>query len=102
MRRRGRSYSQDLRGRVLVAVDARMAPRQAAPLFRVSVSYIYNARHREDGDDPRKRPFAGPAAVLAYLSRYNHHVAIANSRLIALNDGGVSFRWKDTAPAAAV
>jgi hypothetical protein len=42
-----------------------------------------------------KRPFGGPEAVLAYLSRYTHRVAIANSRLIALDDGGVTFRWKD-------
>ena len=42
-----------------------------------------------------KRPFAGPAAVLAYLSRYTHRVAISNSRLIALDEHGVSFRWKD-------
>jgi len=42
-----------------------------------------------------KRPFAGPEAVLAYLSRYTHRVAISNSRLIALDERGVSFRWKD-------
>ena len=42
-----------------------------------------------------KRPFAGPAAVLAYLSRYTHRVAIANSRLVALDDDGVTFTWKD-------
>jgi len=42
-----------------------------------------------------KRPFAGPAAVLAYLSRYTHRVAIANSRLIALDERGVTFQWKD-------
>ena len=42
-----------------------------------------------------KRPFGGPQAVLAYLSRYTHRVAIANSRLIALDDNGVTFRWKD-------
>jgi hypothetical protein len=42
-----------------------------------------------------KRPFAGPAAVLAYLSRYTHRVAIANSRLIALDQRGVTFKWKD-------
>jgi len=42
-----------------------------------------------------KRPFAGPKAVLAYLSRYTHRVAIANSRLVALNERGVTFRWKD-------
>ena len=42
-----------------------------------------------------KRPFAGPQAVLAYLSRYTHRVAIANSRLLALDERGVTFRWKD-------
>ena len=42
-----------------------------------------------------KRPFAGPEAVLVYLSRYTHRVAIANSRLVALDERGVTFRWKD-------
>ncbi len=42
-----------------------------------------------------KPPFAGPQAVLAYLSRYTHRVAIANSRLIRFDDRGVTFRWKD-------
>jgi hypothetical protein len=42
-----------------------------------------------------KRPFAGPEAVLAYLSRYTHRVAISNSRLITLDDDGVTFKWKD-------
>ena len=42
-----------------------------------------------------KRPFAGPKAVLAYLSRYTHRVAISNSRLIRLDDKGVTFQWKD-------
>jgi hypothetical protein len=42
-----------------------------------------------------KPPFAGPEAVLAYLSRYTHRVAIANSRLISLDQAGVTFRYKD-------
>jgi len=42
-----------------------------------------------------KRPFAGPKQVLAYLSRYTHRVAISNRRLIAFDDRGVTFRWKD-------
>lgn len=42
-----------------------------------------------------KRPFAGPQAVLAYLSRYTHRVAISNSRLLAMDERGVIFRWKD-------
>jgi hypothetical protein len=42
-----------------------------------------------------KRPFGGPEAVLAYLSRYTHRVAISNSRLIAFDSNGVTFKWKD-------
>ena len=42
-----------------------------------------------------KEPFGGPQAVLAYLSRYTHRVAISNRRLIAANEGGVTFKWKD-------
>jgi hypothetical protein len=42
-----------------------------------------------------KRPFAGSRAVLAYLSRYTHRVAISNSRLLALDEAGVTFKWKD-------
>jgi len=42
-----------------------------------------------------KRPFGGPEAVLAYLSRYTHRVAIANSRLLAFDGGAVTFKWKD-------
>ena len=42
-----------------------------------------------------KPPFGGPEQVLAYLGRYTHRVAIANSRLISLSDGKVRFTWKD-------
>jgi Putative transposase len=42
-----------------------------------------------------KKPFAGPKQVLAYLARYTHRVAISNSRLLALDEAHVSFRWKD-------
>ncbi len=42
-----------------------------------------------------KRPFGGPEQVLAYLGRYTHRVAIANSRLLACEHGRVRFRWKD-------
>jgi hypothetical protein len=42
-----------------------------------------------------KRPLAGPKAVLAYLSRYTHRVAISNRRLIALNERSVTFKVKD-------
>src|SRR5271165_3431260 len=42
-----------------------------------------------------KPPFARPEAVLAYLARYTHRVAISNSRLVALGGSEVSFRWRD-------
>ena len=44
-----------------------------------------------------KPPFGGPERVLKYLSRYTHRVAIANHRLISIDDGVVRFRWKDYA-----
>jgi hypothetical protein len=43
-----------------------------------------------------KAPFAGPKQVRRYLSRYTHRVAISNRRLVAADDAGVAFRWKDT------
>jgi hypothetical protein len=48
-----------------------------------------------------KRPFAGPEQVLAYLSRYTNRVAISNRRLVACDDGRVTFAWKDYAHGAA-
>jgi hypothetical protein len=42
-----------------------------------------------------KPPFGGPGAVLAYLSRYTHRIAISNRRLIAFDERGVTFRFKD-------
>ncbi len=42
-----------------------------------------------------KRPFGGPEEVLRYLARYTHRVAISNRRLVALDNNGVTFKWKD-------
>jgi Putative transposase len=42
-----------------------------------------------------KRPFGGPEEVLRYLARYTHRVAISNRRLVACDDKGVTFKWKD-------
>jgi len=42
-----------------------------------------------------KRPFGGPKQVLRYLARYTHRVAISNRRLIACDNNGVTFKWKD-------
>jgi hypothetical protein len=44
-----------------------------------------------------KRPFGGPQQTLKYLARYTHRVAISNHRLVSMEDGRVTFRWKDYA-----
>ena len=45
--------------------------------------------------EPSRRRCIGPQAVLAYLARYTHRVAISNSRLLTLDQAGVTFKWKD-------
>jgi hypothetical protein len=72
-----------LQGALATLADGAAFARWAAPL-RKAEWVVY-----------AKRPFAGPQAVLAYLSRYTHRVAISNSRLIGMADGQVTFRWKD-------
>jgi hypothetical protein len=56
-----------------------------------------DALYRQNWVVYAKRPFGGAQQVFRYLGRYSHRVAIANSRLLALEDGQVSFRWKDYA-----
>ncbi|KQP22126.1 IS91 family transposase [Pseudorhodoferax sp. Leaf267] len=70
-------------GEQATLADAPAFKRWLAPLRRVE--WVVYA----------KRPFAGPQSVLAYLSRYTHRVAISNSRLLAMDERGVTFRWKD-------
>jgi len=53
--------------------------------------------HRQDWVVYLKRPFGGPAYVVQYLGRYTHRVAISNHRLVSLQDGQVTFRWRDSA-----
>jgi transposase len=101
--RSGQAYSQDLRERILAAVDAGMSVREAATLFRVSISYIYKAliRRRSTGETAarcqhghvgqkladyheaiRQRVSAQPDATLDELRAWmlaSHGVAMANS-----------------------
>jgi hypothetical protein len=60
------------------------------------------AAHRVDWIVYSKKPFGGPAQVLAYLGRYTHRVAIANSRIQACDDDHVAFAWKDYRDSGAV
>lgn len=53
--------------------------------------------HRHDWIVDARKPFGGPQHVLHYLARYTHRVAISNHRLLSLEDGKVTFRWKDYA-----
>jgi hypothetical protein len=56
-----------------------------------------DALYRQDWIVYAKPPFGGATQVFRYLGRYSHRVAISNSRLLALENGLVSFRWKDYA-----
>ena len=69
--------------RLVALADKKLFKRFLAPLRRIDwVVYC-------------KPPFAGPKQVLQYLSRYTHRVAISNRRLVAADDGGIAFRYKD-------
>ena len=79
--RQGQSYSEDLRGRVLAAIDGGMSTRSVAAVFRVSVSYIYKAliRRRRTGEvsastrrghRPRKLTPAQEAALAAHIAAH--------------------------------
>ena len=58
------------------------------------VRYLAPLRHTE-WVVYAKKPFGGPEQALRYMARYTHRVAIANSRLVAIDHEGVSFKWKD-------
>jgi hypothetical protein len=56
---------------------------------------LMNKLYQQDWVVYAKKPFGRPEQVLSYLGRYTHRVAIANHRLVKLEDGTVYFRWKD-------
>jgi transposase len=122
----GQSYSEDLRGRVLAAVDGGMAARAAAKLFRVSASYIYKAliRRRRTGEvsassrrghRPRKLTPAQEAALAAHITAHpdltlaalqtwlvsEHEVRLSNGAMwSAVARLGLSFKKRRSAPAS--
>ena len=69
--------------------------RRTRRLRKPFAAYLAPLRKIRTGSSTAKRPFAGPEAVLAYLSRYTHRVAISNRRLIAADETGVTFKCKD-------
>ena len=97
--RQGQSYSEDLRARVLAAVDGGMAARAAAKLFRVSVSYIYKAliRRRRTGEAnasgrrghrPRKLSPAQEAALAEHIAAHSD-ITLAALQIWLLEEHGV-------------
>jgi transposase len=122
--RQGQSYSQDLRARVLAALDSGMAARSAAPIFRVSVSYIYKAliRRRRTGEvnvsarrghRPRKLTPGQEAALEAQITAHpditlaamqswllaEHGVRVSNGAMWSAVDRlGLSFKKRHSAP----
>jgi Putative transposase/Transposase zinc-binding domain len=63
---------------------------------RVFASWL-RTLFRQDWVVYAKRPFGGPKHALRYLGAYTHRVAISNHRLVAVEDGNVTFRWRDSA-----
>jgi transposase len=122
--RSGQAYSQDLRDRVLAAVDGGLRVREAAPLFRVSVSYIYKAltRRRRTGEvsasarrghRPRKLSSAQEVALAAHIAAHpdvtlaalqtwlaaEHAVQLSNGAMWSAVDRlGLSFKKRRSAP----
>jgi Putative transposase/Transposase zinc-binding domain len=88
----------------IVSATARRRPRCRTPavLHRSRGARRHQGIRRVSGAAARRRmgrlrqePFGGPEQVLRYMARYTHRVAIANSRLVAIDHEGVSFKWKD-------
>jgi len=122
--RQGQSYSEDLRARVLAAVDGGLAARAAARVFRVSVSYIYKAliRRRRTGETrassrrghrPRKLTALQEAALAAHIEAHpdltlaalqswllaEHGVRLSNGAMwSAVARLGLSFKKRHCAP----
>jgi hypothetical protein len=75
-------------------------PNRLAPLADASAFLLWlRSLYQKDWVVYAKRPFGGPAQVLKYLARYTHRVAISNSRLLNMEEGRVTFRYKDYADA---
>ena len=94
-----RALSRVFRGKFIAALadglntgELRLPPGQAPDALLAELT-------RQEWVVYAKPPFAGPAQVLAYLGRYTHRTAIGNQRLVALEDGQVTFRWRDRAHA---
>ena len=99
-----RALSRVFRGKFIAGLKQlrnqgglRYAGQQAPLADQGAFNHFLEALYRHDWVVYAKPAFAGPAQVLEYLGRYTHRVAIANHRLIAIEDGHVRFTWRDRA-----
>ena len=99
-----RVLSRVFRGKFLAGLRAayaagrlRLSGRRGDEVAAGEFERLVSAAVRTDWVVYAKPPFGGPEVVLKYLARYTHRVAISNRRLIALEDGEVTFHWKDYA-----
>ena len=76
-----------------IEFHGRLAPLAQPPTFASWLRLLF----RQDWVVYSKPPFSGPQHVLRYLGAYTHRVAISNHRLVALAQGNVTFRWRDSA-----
>lgn len=94
-----RILSTVFRGKLLAAIEKAVASGriEASTHSSVPVARLLRRAARRKWVVYAKRPFAGPAQVLAYLGRYTHRIAISNHRIVSLQDDQVTFHYKDRA-----
>jgi hypothetical protein len=92
-----RVLSAVFRGKLLSMLDDALRRSTLAPPGAQDPHALLRAAARKDWVVYSKPPVAGPDQVIAYLARYTHRVAISNDRLVLIDDGRVTFRWKDRA-----
>ena len=89
-----RVLSRVFRGKLLELFEHALAARSAGVGSSLGGRLLQQAAAK-DWVVYSKAPMAGPAQVLRYLGRYTHRIAIGNERLVALQDGDVTFRYRD-------
>jgi hypothetical protein len=92
-----RVLSKVFRGKLLSKFEAAIKSGEIRPAVTADADNPLERAARKKWVVYCKRPFAGPEQVVAYLGRYTHRIAISNERLVSLEHGRVTFRWKDRA-----
>jgi hypothetical protein len=94
-----KAMSQIFRGKFLQALKKLVNDKLVIPSPSVNMSGLFNLLYKKDWVVYAKAPFGGPQAVIEYLGRYTHKVAISNHRISGIDDRNdtVSFDYKDYA-----